>query len=34
MFAIGRQALTHNLNLDKIGLETEPNGKINVNDYE
>lgn len=34
MFAIGRYALTKDLNLDKVGIRVEPNGKIKVNDEE
>lgn len=34
LFAIGRYALTGNLNLENVGLTPEPNGKIRVNDEE
>ena len=34
LFAIGRYALTKDLNLDKLGIKTESNGKIKVNDSE
>lgn len=34
MFAIGRYALTKDLNLDKVGIRVELNGKIKVNDEE
>ena len=34
LFAIGRYALTKELNLDKIGIKVESNGKIRVNDQE
>lgn len=34
LFAIGRYALTKELNLDKVGIKVESNGKIRVNDQE
>ena len=34
LFAIGRYALTKDLNLDKLGIKAESNGKIKVNDSE
>lgn len=34
LFAIGRYALTKELNLDKAGVRAESNGKIKVNDVE
>lgn len=34
LFAIGRYALTKELNLDKAGVHAESNGKIRVNDCE
>ena len=34
LFAIGRYALTADINLDKVGIPAEPNGKIRVDDSE
>ena len=34
LFAIGRYALTKNINLDKVGIRAESNGKLRVNDVE
>lgn len=34
LFAIGRNALTKELNLDKVGIKVEANGKLRVNDLE
>jgi thioredoxin reductase (NADPH) len=34
LFAIGRYALTGELNLDKVGISVQPNGKLRVDDQE
>ncbi len=34
LFAIGRYAVTNGLNLDKIGVKLEKNGKVAVNEFE
>lgn len=34
LFAVGRYALTKDLNLEKAGVKAENNGKIRVNDCE
>lgn len=34
LFAIGRYALTKDLNLDQVGIKVESNGKIKANDVE